>query len=64
MNKKGIIDPASLFVVTVVSFTVACTGLTYAIGGKELAKKNSQSIWAHMVGACAEGSTDTRCIMK
>jgi hypothetical protein len=38
--------------------------LTLASGGPDLAKKNGQSIWAHMVGACAEGSTDSRCIMK
>lgn len=64
LNKKGVIDPVSLFVITIAGFAVLGTTATYALGGKELAKKNGQSIWAHMIGACAEGSTDSRCIMK
>jgi len=63
MNRKGELA-LTLLAVTVGSFVLVSTAATYALGGKELAKKNSQSIWAHMVGACAEGSTDSRCIMK
>jgi hypothetical protein len=63
MNIKGELA-LTLLAVTIGGFVLVGTAATYALGGKELAKKNSQSIWAHVVGACAEGSTDSRCIMK
>lgn len=62
-NKRGELA-LTLLGLTVAAFIGASTVLTLATGGPDLAKKNGQSIWAHMVGACAEGSTDSRCIMK
>lgn len=63
-NKKGMVDPVSMLIITVAVFGTVSVAATYALGGQALAKKNGQSIWAHVVGACAEGSTDSRCIMK
>lgn len=64
MNKKGVIDPVSLFFVTAAIYATVCVGATYALGGQDLAKKNGQSIWAHMQGLCTGDTPDARCINK
>jgi hypothetical protein len=62
-NKKGELA-LTLLALTVVAFVGVSTAATYALGGQELAKKNSSSIWAHMQGLCTGDSPDSRCIMK
>jgi hypothetical protein len=65
-NRKGFIELTGLALVGLIA-AVGFMGGVVTKGTIETAqngqlKKNGQSIWAHMLNQCGEGSTDARCM--
>ena len=61
-NNKGYL-PAVMIGMAVAISVIMTVALVETVQNGQL-KKNGQSIWAHMLNQCGEGSTDARCIMK
>ena len=61
-NNKGYLPAVMIGMAAAIS-VITTLGLVETVQNGQL-KKNGQSIWAHMLNQCGEGSTDARCIMK
>lgn len=66
LNNKGAVGPATIAMICMAGMIATTatigTGASYVVAGKEQAKKNTQSIWAHITNQCGAGSTDARCL--
>ena len=61
-NNKGYLPAVMIGMAAAIS-VITTLALVETVQNGQL-KKNGQSIWAHMLNQCGEGSTDARCIMK